>query len=409
MPSVRDITIDAFRLTTEQRTSGFYFTRNLINALMETGRIGELRLLLPRNSHSSLNELGVQSSRGLRAIYPERACYPEESFTEQVFWTQIVIPRLAQTTNSDDLLILPYHHTPLRFRALGTVVTVIHDTCGITRLFPKSKKGYYQHLWMLWTAARAAEVLVPISGYTRATFLRNFAPSRGLVTERVWNCTDGNSISDCEGSAKLSLLKIQPYRYFFAIGAPGLRKGFDRCAEAFAAYTARGGQLDLVVMTSSASADAVQSTLTEAGPNLRCQIVLDLPDEVRDALYWGAVAFLFPSRCEGFGYPVVEAMRQGCPAIVPTAGPFREILGLGPPDNDDSEWDSNSVLEQMFELDKLTPERRREIALNLKRRSPVFSSNGYGDRFLKAVEDALVQRGDVAGRLVQDPCRGTDV
>ena len=84
MPSVRDITIDAFRLTTEQRTSGFYFTRNLINALMETGRIGELRLLLPRNSHSSLNELGVQSSRGLRAIYPERACYPEESFTEQV-------------------------------------------------------------------------------------------------------------------------------------------------------------------------------------------------------------------------------------------------------------------------------------------------------------------------------------
>src|SRR5262249_18328455 len=50
-------------------------------------------------------------------------------------------------------------------------------------------------------------------------------------------------------------------------------------------------------------------------------------DQELAALYRGAVAQLFPSRAEGFGYPVVEAMATGCPVIPSDRSSRAEIAG----------------------------------------------------------------------------------
>jgi glycosyltransferase involved in cell wall biosynthesis len=69
------------------------------------------------------------------------------------------------------------------------------------------------------------------------------------------------------------------------------------------------------------------------------QRIADLPDgavvkvhrnldaDVLEALYSLAVALLFPSLAEGFGWPIIEAMACGCPVLTTGAAPMNEIGG----------------------------------------------------------------------------------
>ncbi len=50
-------------------------------------------------------------------------------------------------------------------------------------------------------------------------------------------------------------------------------------------------------------------------------------NDLLEALYNGALALLFPSRFEGFGWPVIEAQVCGCPVICSDHPPMSEVAG----------------------------------------------------------------------------------
>ena len=50
-------------------------------------------------------------------------------------------------------------------------------------------------------------------------------------------------------------------------------------------------------------------------------------NDLLEALYNGAVALLYPSRFEGFGWPIIEAQACGCPVICADREPMAEVAG----------------------------------------------------------------------------------
>lgn len=82
-------------------------------------------------------------------------------------------------------------------------------------------------------------------------------------------------------------------------------------------------------------------------------------------LYRGAIAFVSPSFYEGFGLPMLEAMKSGCPVISSKAGSVPEVVGnagvLVNPKN------VKALGEAMIEIAKNTRKRKSLVKDGLKR------------------------------------------
>ena len=82
-----------------------------------------------------------------------------------------------------------------------------------------------------------------------------------------------------------------------------------------------------IVFVGNALTPGLLSLAASLGISDRITQVPDAADELLEALYNRAVALLYPSRFEGFGWPVIEAQACGCPVICSNAGPLPEAAG----------------------------------------------------------------------------------
>ena len=115
-----------------------------------------------------------------------------------------------------------------------------------------------------------------------------------------------------------------------------------------------------------------------------------VPARDLDALYHEAVGLVFPSRFEGFGAPVLEAMSRSCPVVAADATALPEVVGeagiLVSPDNS-GEWCQAMV--RLLEDSEL---RERLAAAGLQRSKDFTwesSADILEDAYTRALETAL--------------------
>jgi glycosyltransferase involved in cell wall biosynthesis len=82
-----------------------------------------------------------------------------------------------------------------------------------------------------------------------------------------------------------------------------------------------------LVFAGDAITPQLRALARELGIAERIIEVVHPSSELLEALYNGATALLFPSRFEGFGWPIAEAQACGCPVICSNHGPMPEVAG----------------------------------------------------------------------------------
>lgn len=122
--------------------------------------------------------------------------------------------------------------------------------------------------------------------------------------------------------------------YLYHGGGLELRKNTALLLRAYAklVHSADGDKVPLLVITgtvhaeNNALATPVRTLITELGLESRVRLLGWVPDTDLPALYQGAKIFIYPSRYEGFGLPVLEAFASGTPVISTAAGSLAELV-----------------------------------------------------------------------------------
>lgn len=109
------------------------------------------------------------------------------------------------------------------------------------------------------------------------------------------------------------------------------RKNIEAVVRAFGCLAEKGriGETRLVLVgTMGWKYGAVVESLEKLGP-LRDRVIVTgfAADADLAALYSGALLFAYPSRYEGFGLPVLEAMRCGVPVVTSDNSSLPEVVG----------------------------------------------------------------------------------
>jgi glycosyltransferase involved in cell wall biosynthesis len=115
-------------------------------------------------------------------------------------------------------------------------------------------------------------------------------------------------------------------QYVLFVGALQPRKEATTAIEALSLLNDGATRLVLVGPDKGGRADA-ERTAREHGIEDRVDLRGHVPQRELAALYRGAACLVFPSRYEGFGLPVLEAMASGTPVVATTAGAVPEVAG----------------------------------------------------------------------------------
>jgi glycosyltransferase involved in cell wall biosynthesis len=140
-----------------------------------------------------------------------------------------------------------------------------------------------------------------------------------------------------------ALQHLEPGGYVLHVGSNLRRKNRECVLRAVAAASAWHGKVVLAGEPPSAELWALAERLSITD---RIVAVPRPSNELLETLYNGALAMLFPSRFEGFGWPIIEAQACGCPVICSDREPLTEVASAAAVlcDADDSEAFGSAIV-----------------------------------------------------------------
>ncbi|MBI5653196.1 MAG: glycosyltransferase family 4 protein [Chloroflexi bacterium] len=322
------IGIDARFLTHPQKGGFKTYTENLIGALAEVDSENAYVLYLDREPDADAR-LPQQSNFSTR-IVPGNFPVIGMPWREQIdLARQVARDRL-------DLFHAPSLSAPL-FPPCPLVVT-LHDMIWF---FPdrfRHHQSWSAHRQMMeWYyrlvpayAARHAAAILTVSHIAKTSILEhlNVDAARIFVTHEA----AGKMFQQIDDRRAIEMARARhhlPAEFILAIGSADPRKNLETLVRAYAQLPAElQARLRLVIVwTGSVHLAELPRQIHALGLTARVQFLENISDADLVLLYNAATVFVFPSLCEGFGLPVLEAMACGTPVIAANNSSLPEVAG----------------------------------------------------------------------------------
>lgn len=300
-----------------------------------------------------------------------------------IWRNSIELPRLTYRQRLDALLVT--YTAPLW--SACPVVVAVHDISFVH--FPQYFPAHIRQMlaYVVPRSLRKASHITTISEYTKQDLIKHYGISPEKIAVTYLSTSDQFKPMD-KGLARQELMQKYEIRdkFILAVGNLQPRKNLRRLIEAFAQLK-HEKQIEhkLVIIGKKLwQAHAIFTAVKDA--NLEAEIIFTgyVPDADLNSFYNAADLFVYPSIFEGFGLPVLEAMRCGTATLTSNITAMPEVIGDAAPMFDPYSVEDIAEKIALFLRDDA---RRAQIGQQCLQRSAQFSWQKSAGKMLQIFEN----------------------
>jgi len=241
-------------------------------------------------------------------------------------WFEVQLPKLLNRINPD-VFFSPDNYASLRSK-VPTVLTVqdftfMHDP----KTIPYLARKYYMHYFPKF--AEHADGIVSISHFVKTEILKYTAVPKDRVQVVHNGLRGGFSPIPPAEQETIRQKWSAGHPYFFYVGALHPRKNVETLIRAFTQHRKdypSSAKL-LIAGRRLLNGSAIDHAFDESPYQSDIHFLGYVPEEELNGIMAAANAFLYLSRSEGFGLPLLEAMQAGVPVITTNVTSLPEVAG----------------------------------------------------------------------------------
>ncbi|CAM3957891.1 MULTISPECIES: glycosyltransferase family 4 protein [Flavobacterium] len=242
----------------------------------------------------------------------------EKIIKETKNYRSSILERMAKVNinEKEPFLFHSSYYRSLSDTTFGKEVTTVHD---FTHNFHSSFLKKQTHNFLKYKSIKKASGIICISDNTYKDLLKFCPPKKNQKVTIIHNgVSDDFFILNKENINQLPL-SIEKNGYILFVGGRQNYKNFD-----FVINILKETSYKLVVVGEALNKEE-KLKIGNAIDNV--DVLTNIDNITLNILYNNALALIYPSNYEGFGIPVIEAMKAGCPVIALNSSSIPEVSG----------------------------------------------------------------------------------